>query len=904
MGVCVFVCVCEGPWGLDGVRALSMSGLTGAWCRREVSNYEYLMHLNTLAGRSFNDLSAYPVFPWVLSDYTSEHLDLTQPSVFRDLSKPVGALNPAKLAVNLRRFQEMDPNDPTLPPFHYGTHYSTPAYVLYYLLRVEPYTALAYHLQDGSFDHPDRLFSSLAHTWHGVWNNSADVKELIPEMFTLPELFLNLNHLPLGQTQQGEAVDDVILPPWAKGSPDLFCSLHLMALESDYVSTHLHQWIDLIFGYKQRGKEAEAAHNLFMALTYEDHINWDDVALSPQDKRRLQSQVEHFGQTPSQLFTQPHPRRPAKQELSLAQQKSSLLPTNPSVPQLYEHPMDIRVYDTPSLASSAAAPTSSIAFLAHLPGQARMLTITEDQHLTLHKFETRKEDYIPPYTLTENWGGSLIGTQLHPTLRSLLAPSPPSGPAPSLSSGPLPGNLSCLYWVSSCERYLVSCGYWDHSLRVTSLFDNTTSGLGFGDLISHHATNAAAAVGVGGGRGAPYAPAVIAGPTPAVAAVMGGASGSGVGKLVAVINDAHRDVISCVAGDGLGDLLVTGSFDCTLKVWGLAEFHTAGGTAEIVNSNAVNTLHKNVGLLNVSQESKMDSVSAAASASASLSASASTFPPNSTAARSSASSSSGITTQSLALLSSLPLMATPLHVICTHMHPIVFVAADSALDIIVSIDINNHIALHSLRTAAYIRHIEITQLQSPQDQHPTHISAPQSLTHPLAIRWLGLCKQGWILLYCQRTGHTPVTEQDQAQTLKRSATHTHTPDTQHQQSLLMLFHLNGRLISSIPIKHSLTSLTLAHDSSWLFTASSSSSSFSSHRPSSTARRQLHSVLEIYSLPTLTAAGSVAYPVSSGEITALVASVGDVCLLSNMRHAGKVSIGAVGAHVLRKKLLSH
>ena len=55
------------------------------------------MQLNTIAGRTYNDLAQYPVFPWVITDYESEELDLENPAVFRDLSKPIGALNPERL---------------------------------------------------------------------------------------------------------------------------------------------------------------------------------------------------------------------------------------------------------------------------------------------------------------------------------------------------------------------------------------------------------------------------------------------------------------------------------------------------------------------------------------------------------------------------------------------------------------------------------------------------------------------------------------------------------------------------------------------------------------------------------------------------------------------------------------
>lgn len=51
-----------------------------------------------------------------------------------------------------------------------------------------------------------------------------------------------------------------MLPPWANGPKDFVTKMR-QALESDYVSENLHKWIDLIFGYKQRGAEAIAADN-------------------------------------------------------------------------------------------------------------------------------------------------------------------------------------------------------------------------------------------------------------------------------------------------------------------------------------------------------------------------------------------------------------------------------------------------------------------------------------------------------------------------------------------------------------------------------------------------------------------------------------------------------------------
>lgn len=63
--------------------------MTKRWIKGELSNFHYLMMINTRAGRTFNDLTQYPVFPWVIADYKSSELDLTNPRVYRDLSKPM-----------------------------------------------------------------------------------------------------------------------------------------------------------------------------------------------------------------------------------------------------------------------------------------------------------------------------------------------------------------------------------------------------------------------------------------------------------------------------------------------------------------------------------------------------------------------------------------------------------------------------------------------------------------------------------------------------------------------------------------------------------------------------------------------------------------------------------------------
>ena len=288
----------------------NMTDVTDRWQRRELSNYDYLMHLNYAAGRSFKDIAQYPVLPHIIADFTSTELDLQNTATFRDLSKPVGALNEKRLDYFKERFNTMpmeaNAAEGVHPPFLYGTHYSTPGYVLYYLVRVAPEHMLC--LQNGKFDSPDRMFISAKDSWQSCLENPTDVKELIPEFFSGDGNFLvNVHGLDLGYRQTGKKLGDVELPPWA-ASPQDFVAKHAEALESDYVSAHLHEWIDLIFGHKQRGDAAREADNLYYYLTYEGSVDMEKVTDAAQ-RAALELQIQEFGQTPGQLFTEAHPAR-------------------------------------------------------------------------------------------------------------------------------------------------------------------------------------------------------------------------------------------------------------------------------------------------------------------------------------------------------------------------------------------------------------------------------------------------------------------------------------------------------------------------------------------------------------------------------------------------------------------
>ena len=288
------------------VRTAVDPSVTEKWVNGQISNFEYLMYLNYSAGRSYNDLTQYPVMPWVVCDYSST----SSCSVYRDLSKNMGSLGSAeRIKVFNERFINMQ-SEGTDPPFHFGSHYSNPGITLFYLVRLAPFDECAKELQGGKFDLPDRLFHSIDDSYFSAIDDIADVRELIPEFFFLPEMLLNLNKIFFGKMQSGHSVSDVKLPPWADSAYD-FIRIHKEILESEAVSLNLHKWIDMIFGYKQQGIEAEKAMNVFYYLTYESNVDIEKVN-DPDLLKTLSTQMYYFGRTPTQIFSRPHPMKKSK----------------------------------------------------------------------------------------------------------------------------------------------------------------------------------------------------------------------------------------------------------------------------------------------------------------------------------------------------------------------------------------------------------------------------------------------------------------------------------------------------------------------------------------------------------------------------------------------------------------
>ena len=338
------------------LKSINLSKIVKSWKSWEISNFEFLMWLNIFGNRSYNDISQYPVFPWILINYddplqveqheiveaeNSRTVSMALPKIqnplnmneiqlakslnviikeektiidylYRDMSLPMGMLEISDESI--KRKEEFDLNYETLlelndennKPYVFGSNYSNPIYVCNYLMRLFPFTHISIELQGKGFDKPDRLFLSVKNSFFNSTSQKGDVRELIPEFFYLPEMFRNINKLDMGKLESGEQVGDVLTP--CDNNPYDFIMTMRSCLENNKISYKIQDWIDLIFGYKSRGKEAEKVKNIYKEASYQEII---DINLIENKESQLR-EVE-FGLIPNQLMVKECSKRDKKE---------------------------------------------------------------------------------------------------------------------------------------------------------------------------------------------------------------------------------------------------------------------------------------------------------------------------------------------------------------------------------------------------------------------------------------------------------------------------------------------------------------------------------------------------------------------------------------------------------------
>jgi hypothetical protein len=219
------------------VESISSRSITERWCAGDISNLEYLMVLNTAAGRRMEDGVFHPFVPWV-TDFTAGPHD-----GWRDLGKSKFRLNKGDAQLD-RTFAS------SAVPHHVTESLSEITYYIY-LARRTP-MALLRRVVRGDFQ--AREYPA---TMARMFQWTPD--ECIPEFYTDPAVFKSLH---------GGEMEDLTLPPWHKseGGGEItaseFVQCHRAMLESDEVSAELHKWIDLNFGAALSGEAAIREKNV------------------------------------------------------------------------------------------------------------------------------------------------------------------------------------------------------------------------------------------------------------------------------------------------------------------------------------------------------------------------------------------------------------------------------------------------------------------------------------------------------------------------------------------------------------------------------------------------------------------------------------------------------------------
>ncbi len=363
--------------------SIKIEDLTENWKKNNISNFQFLMILNTYANRSYRDLNQYPILPWLFNNFdnfdekTLDDKIITQKlnKIIRNMNLPLGMMEINERSKNRKNIyietfnsmvhdlykefnneilkkknlkfnnnnnltNENEENNllenldldsiyknKSIPydkiPYFYGSHYSNATYTSHFLTRIFPFTFTMLEIQGGKFDVSERLFLNIINSFNSISSEKCDLREMIPELYFLPELYININKLNLGQIQKENYfnstdfnpnsndfntkenlinVDDVFLPNWSKNNPFKFISFLREIFESE--NNKINNWIDLIFGVNQTGKKAQINKNIFLPYSYDFIFEMRNKNYELKNKEEINTifRMYEFGVNPIQIL--------------------------------------------------------------------------------------------------------------------------------------------------------------------------------------------------------------------------------------------------------------------------------------------------------------------------------------------------------------------------------------------------------------------------------------------------------------------------------------------------------------------------------------------------------------------------------------------------------------------------
>ena len=303
-----------------------------------LSNFDLIILINILSNRSFNDIYQYPIFPLLFIYRKKTNSDeVIKEYLKRDMDKQIGLQTKTNQSskrkeeiekayqVSILEVEEVGLNPDNI--FYFNTHYSNALYVTNYLLRIFPYSFCSIELMGKGFDDPNRLFSSIEDNFDNAFSQKGDIRELIPEYYYLPEMFMNGNGLFFGKKRNGVLVDNVEMPSIKinlnegkskknnkknsksnkhinlDGDLKFYEFIDIMRNELEK-NEHINDWLNIIFGQEQRFLKSGSKIKLFRK---ESEINFDYNNIDLNDEIIMKS--VDFGLLPIQFFKNQAPKR-------------------------------------------------------------------------------------------------------------------------------------------------------------------------------------------------------------------------------------------------------------------------------------------------------------------------------------------------------------------------------------------------------------------------------------------------------------------------------------------------------------------------------------------------------------------------------------------------------------------